>query len=1141
MFTTQASIACSATGAEQVDFGKFWGKPEIKSGKAEILPGGEASGGKAAMLLDFSTEPTDGALGRALLTNSNRKITVSARVKVAGQVKIASLALNLIGGQGGSKPILVANGPGDWQSGNQSVSVPTDVGMIFLNLTFEGQGKVWLADLKIEGALDPAIDGVLNTFAMPIGYAFGSFQEHVKVAGGVAHIVAENGRGGAGYNVAADLSNCGADCPVMVVKRGTQNRASTLKLILQDAGGVKREFSYDLSKASTSEFTPLMPNDGWAVSPAATDEVDRSFDTSMIQSQLLIGDWSGSPLDILIREITLAKPNTELLAQRAAKVAKVNQEIARKQEQSRREEEARARMLREGAEHPADGPELQQVCAVAPNILAVTIQEKRRIPGGQVPYQAQPDDEIRVEKKDHTYLAWEDGRPAMSSARSVWRKDDESGNLKRLGLLVDQGRTITTESRLEGQAITSETLTEPAAYRIGITDEPGKAVQPTDVFRKSKPLDRADNGQAPIRHVVYLKLAEPLQEGTPYTIELHGINTRQPQVTYTHQPHNVRSEAVHVSHVGFRPDDPLKRAYLSVWLGTGGELAYDVQRFELIDAESGQSVYQGDVRLAVPAEQVERMRPEKNHNRTNVYHLDFSDFTTPGTYRVLFPNVGVSYPLRIADDVWLRAFETSMHGLLCHRSGIALGPPVTDYRRPRPFHPADGSKVFRLDRTVLDGESDVVRESLGRLLGTKLDASSLARNDQAWGGYMDAGDWDRRSLHLRVSYLQLELLEMFPTFFEKANLALPTKEANNHLPDLLDEALWNIDFYRRLQDDDGGVGGGVESTAHPRPGETSWQESLLVGVYAPDPVSSYRHAAAAAKAAGLLRRYDKKMADTFAESAQRAWQWADENLDVIDQVRSRGGRVKGTTEETIAEPRALAAVELWRLTGDDTFHAAFLECSAIVGGDPAEQLDATFTYANLPDDVGDTALMQKAREALIVSAEQALEVGCRNGFNTTTRVPQLPMMGFVGYFTTPETIVGPVLTRVHHLTGDAKYLAGAVAATQYTVGANPVNATMTTGLGHDYPRAPLHCDTMRTGDPAPRGITIYGPHDPTKVPDWVKTWVLGKNLVPPAENWPASEFHIDTAGWPEMSEYTVHQSIGPTGYYFAYLAARSGR
>jgi hypothetical protein len=129
----------------------------------------------------------------------------------------------------------------------------------------------------------------------------------------------------------------------------------------------------------------------------------------------------------------------------------------------------------------------------------------------------------------------------------------------------------------------------------------------------------------------------------------------------------------------------------------------------------------------------------------------------------------------------------------------------------------------------------------------------------------------------------------------------------------------------------------------------------------------------------------------------------------------------------------------------------------------------------------------------------------------------------------------------HYLTDDPKYLRGAVAITQYTAGANPMNATMTTGLGHDYPRAPLHVDSRTVGCRAPRGITIYRPHDPAKAPGWVKTWVLGPNMTPPADDWPASELHIDVSGRPEMSEYTVHQSIGPSGYYWGYLAARAAK
>ena len=72
-------------------------------------------------------------------------------------------------------------------------------------------------------------------------------------------------------------------------------------------------------------------------------------------------------------------------------------------------------------------------------------------------------------------------------------------------------------------------------------------------------------------------------------------------------------------------------------------------------------------------------------------------------------------------------------------------------------------------------------------------------------------------------------------------------ESQNALPDVVDEALFNLDHYRRLQLEDGGVRGGVEQEEHPRYGEASWQNSLETLTYAPDPWSSCLYAAAAAK------------------------------------------------------------------------------------------------------------------------------------------------------------------------------------------------------------------------------------------------------------------------------------------------------
>ena len=102
---------------------------------------------------------------------------------------------------------------------------------------------------------------------------------------------------------------------------------------------------------------------------------------------------------------------------------------------------------------------------------------------------------------------------------------------------------------------------------------------------------------------------------------------------------------------------------------------------------------------------------------------------------------------------------------------------------------------------------------------------------QCMGGYCDAGDWDRRIQHLSVSRTLLELYELFPDYFERLDLNLPGPDG---LPGIIREALWDVDFYKRLQTKEGGVRGGIESEAHPRYGEGSWQESQLVMAYAPD-------------------------------------------------------------------------------------------------------------------------------------------------------------------------------------------------------------------------------------------------------------------------------------------------------------------
>ncbi|MDO5577366.1 MAG: glycoside hydrolase family 9 protein, partial [Fibrobacter sp.] len=71
-------------------------------------------------------------------------------------------------------------------------------------------------------------------------------------------------------------------------------------------------------------------------------------------------------------------------------------------------------------------------------------------------------------------------------------------------------------------------------------------------------------------------------------------------------------------------------------------------------------------------------------------------------------------------------------------------------------------------------------------------------------GWYDAGDYGKYIVNSGIStYTLLMLYGHFPQFMDKTGLNIP--ESSNDLPDLLDEAKWNIDWMLTMQSDDGGV------------------------------------------------------------------------------------------------------------------------------------------------------------------------------------------------------------------------------------------------------------------------------------------------------------------------------------------------
>jgi endoglucanase len=378
-------------------------------------------------------------------------------------------------------------------------------------------------------------------------------------------------------------------------------------------------------------------------------------------------------------------------------------------------------------------------------------------------------------------------------------------------------------------------------------------------------------------------------------------------------------------------------------------------------------------------------------------------------------------------------------------------------------------------------------------------------------------------------------------------LNLPEDEAGNDLPDILDEALWNLAFYRRMQMPDGGVRGGIESTAHPRPGEASWQESLFVGAFAPDPVTSHLFAAKAAKWARVTADLRPDLAAEYGQAAIKAWDWAEANgrriIEALDAEKKTG---HNNAIAQLNTARNLAAVELYWLTGDAKYHEVFSKTTILSEIDRPSTLlseqTALFTYARLPKDLGDATLKVRAKMFITTMADQGLTFAEGNSYGITSPDPGMPPMGWVGHFSLPGN-QSLALPRAYVLTGEVKYLGGTVRAANFAAGCNPDNRALTTGVGHDPVRWPLHIDSRVSSQCAPRGITVCGQSDPAERYDfenWAHIWILGKTMTPDSRSWPAYEAYSDIGVLPSMNEYTI-VAILHNAYTWGVLAARPER
>lgn len=971
---------------------------------------------------------------------------------------------------------------------------------------------------------DTQTSATITDFDRPFLFAYGSWEGHAVCENGIARISGATNQGGAGVNLRLNLSAVADGIPAIKVRalQGNEMKVLRLMLLAGEEGKPLWRFRMPASDGKwhwvSAEAAATLKTPREFESDSSSDsDISSDFDISDVRQWQIIGDWAGGVAANFEIDSVVVRPATD--KQIAERRAAMDQQEQTRQKAIKAEERRRNNLREWYGQRTERSPVVSRISLVAPEILAIEINAGKLKPAEYLRYEPAEGDK-RETKRDE--------KGEVTEVLLV--RDD-----KTIGWLIGENREyLVTWEQIVGDPLLAFVADEAKTFRLRTTGI--KPVAPLKVHRKSSVVAWAQGpATTGVRHTLYLVLPQRIRDavaaGKTVTVEHGELNTQSTSTEFRFDPISTRSDAIHVNQIGYRSDDPVKRAFVSIWLGNGGSYKQPNELpFAIVDDQSGKVVYRGVGERHFPATRPEKMAREHNFNGTDVARLDFSDFQKPGRYRVCIRGVGTSYPFPINEDVWSKAWHTQLRGLFHNRTGIELGPPHSDFRKPRDMHPADGYRVTRSTYRSVEAGASAMDQLVAGDTGEEIPGG--------WGGYHDAGDWNpRRVTHMKVTMAMLEVFEMFEDKLKDFSLNLPNRES---LPDILAEAVFEFSAFQRLQMPNGGVGLGLESKGDPLPGEVSWHNSFASYAYAPDYSSSWFYSAAAARLSRLLAAYDRDLSDEILASGRRAFEFAEK-----DYARdSESGAIKTHSEVWKSmDHRNLAAIELYRTTSEERYHDILLEDTLLTDDEPdlfqwgkGVQRDQAFAYATLPASLGDDALKRTAVQAIERLAMRGLEYAEGNAFNLTSVDRGKPQ--FVGFYTQPEA---KDMTRAHYLTGNQEYLAGAVQSTQFQSGCNPNNYVMISGLGANPLKHVFKLDARRTGQSVPAGLTPYGNIDFTQWNEefvvWPIRWILGKPSEPNPYEWPTHEAYWDLGGWPMMEEFTV-DAWAPNVYVWGYLAFR---
>lgn len=653
--------------------------------------------------------------------------------------------------------------------------------------------------------------------------------------------------------------------------------------------------------------------------------------------------------------------------------------------------------------------------------------------------------------------------------------------------------------------------------------------QPLKAFRKTKVSGTAWKWPDPdltYEHTIFLELPTPMKQGSEYRIFIdNALQSEAKTASLKFDIFNSWSEALHVNIVASQANSPMKSADLYQWMGDGGARDYS--------AFFGKKVYLYDLNLkkSTPVGTVAFWKKQSKEfgnwdlTHSDVWTCDFSSFTKPGKYRLAVEGVGCSADFEIKNNAFFEPFKTSLRGFYFMR----IGEPATVKPTPRQPQMIHGKEGFSVIMTTYSPWHPDWKKGKGDQWDVT-DWSKYAEpgnptNPNAYGGHSDALDWDR---HLGHCVIIWDLLLPYLLSNGKGgedNLGIP--ESGNGIPDIIDEARNEVDFWVRLRDRNGNYATGLNN-----PDKT--HKKLYQA--AARPYQAWQVAANCAMLANAFKIAGKNdLAMKYVKEAEEAWRRADgKDLDEFWTIGN--GNARGR------DHKMLAAACLFNVTGNTKYEDAVAEESVI-----KSPTSVTEEHNKSNQQWGTAAYLmcakykwQKIRYPQLVKnmtaaiIKEAIDKNVANSEKFPSRRSGDTAWGWFQAIQDTQKVCIAHAVAPDQVTKD-RMLKALILEADWGLGRNPMNMVQMTGLGS---RHPDYIYTSGRNDGFPEchpGHTPYMNSEPWGQDFMGNPRYYSSRGYPAWDQWPQGEALWRAPYCYSNNEFTPQQSMRGKHCMYAYL------